>query len=125
MMKNEIKRNAIVFVRNPIPHNEDSHIMQGDHYAVVAQNNLGNTYSDSIIICYITSKVKRLDISTNICLQSYKGLDNRPAMVKCSQIMTVDKNDIIDVVDYLRPEDEIRFNEAIKVSLALNENFLQ
>lgn len=119
MTINDIKRNAIVFVKNPFPHDEDSHIMQGNHYAVVCQNDLGNTYSDSVIVCYVTSKVKRLDIRTNICLQFYKGLDNKPAMVKCSQIMTVDKDDIIDVVDYLRPEDEIRFNDALKVSLSL------
>lgn len=121
MTNKEIKRNAIVFVNNPFPYDEDSHIMQGDHFAIVAQNDLGNTYSDSVIVCYVTSKIKRLDIRTNICLQFYEGLNNKPAMVKCSQIMTVDKNDIIDVVDYLRPEDAIRFNEAIKVSLALNE----
>ena len=93
--------------------------MQGDHFAIVAQNDLGNTYSDSIIVCYVTSKIKRLDIRTNVCLQFYEGLGNKPAMIKCSQIMTIDKDDIVDVVDYLRPEDEVRFNQAIKASLAL------
>lgn len=119
MTNYDIKRNAIVFVKNPFPHDEESHIMQGNHYAIVVQNDIGNTYSDSIIVCYVTSKVKRLDIRTNISLQFYDGLDNRPAMIKCSQIMTVDKNNILKVVDHLRPEDEIRFNDALKVSLAL------
>lgn len=119
MTINDIKRGAIVFVKNPFQYDHESHIMQGDHYAIICQNDLGNTYSDSIIVCYVTSKVKRLDIRTNICLQFYKGLDFKPAMVKCSQIMTVDKDDIIDVVDYLRPEDEVRFNHALKVSLSL------
>lgn len=122
MTTNEIRRNSIVFVKNPLPHDEDSHVMQGDHYAIVAQNDIGNTYSESIIICYVTSKIKRLDIRTNVCLQFYKGLYNKPAMAKCSQIMTIDKSNIVDVVDYLRPEDVIRLNEAIKISFALSEN---
>lgn len=119
MTNNDIKRNAIVFVKNPFPRTEDSHIMQGNHYAVVIQNDIGNTYSDSVIVCYITSKIKRLDIKTNVCLQFYKGLNDKPAMIKCSQIMTVDKSNIVDVVDTLRPEDVIRFNQAIKTSLSI------
>ena len=50
-MKKDIKRNSIVFVKNPFPGSAGSHIMQGDHYAVVCQNNMGNRYSDSVIIC--------------------------------------------------------------------------
>ena len=121
-MTKDIKRNSIVFVKNPVPGSPASHIMNGDHYAVVCQNNMGNAYSDSIIVCYITSKVKRLDIRANVPIQHYAGLDYRPAMIKCGQIMTIDRNDIIDVVDTLRPEDEIRFNQGIKASLALTDS---
>lgn len=119
MVTNKIKRNAIVFVKNPFPYTEDNHIMQGDHYAIVVQNDIGNKYSDSVIVCYITSKIKRLDIKTNVCLQFYVGLHNKPAMVKCSQIMTVDKSNIVNVVDYLRSEDIIRFDQALKLSLSI------
>lgn len=119
MTSNKIRRNAIVFVKNPFPRTKDSHIMQGDHYAIVVQNDIGNTYSDSVIVCYVTSKIKRLDIKTNVCLKFYAGLDNKPAMVKCSQIMTVDKSNIVNVVDYLRPKDIIRFDQALKISLSI------
>ncbi len=124
-MINPIKRNSIVFIKNPFNGSRNSHIMQGDHYAVVCQNDMGNTYSDSIIVCYITSKVKRLDIKANVPIQNYVGLNCKPAMIKCGQIMTLDRNDIIDVVDLLRPEDEIRFNQGIKASLALPNNLFQ
>ena len=36
--------------------------------------------------------------------------------------MTIDRDDIIEVVDTLRPEDEIRFNQGLKVSLDLKDN---
>ena len=98
-MTKDITRNSIVFVKNPFPGSDSSHIMRGDHYAVVCQNNMGNAYSDSIIVCYITSKVKRLDIRANVPIQHYAGLDYKPAMIKCGQIMTLDRDDIIDVVD--------------------------
>lgn len=124
-MTNPIKRNSIVFIRNPFNGSRNSHIMQGDHYAVVCQNDMGNAYSNSVIVCYITSKVKRLDIRANVPIHHYAGLDYRPAMIKCGQIMTLDRDDIIDVVDTLRPEDEIRFNQGIKASLALPNNLFQ
>lgn len=121
-MTMDVKRNSIVFVRNPFPKTTATHIMQGNHYAVVCQNNMGNAYSDSIIVCYITSKIKRLDIRANVPIKHYAGLDYKPAMIKCGQIMTIDRNDILDVVDTLRPEDEIRFNQGLKASLALPDN---
>lgn len=124
-MTKDIKRNSIVFVKNPYPGSNNTHIMKGDHYAVVCQNDMGNAYSSSIIVCYITSKVKRLDIRANVPIQHYSGLDYKPAMIKCGQIMTLDRDDIIDVVDTLRPEDEIRFNQGIKASLALPDNIFQ
>jgi len=124
-MTKDIKRNSIVFVKNPYPGSTNTHTMLGDHYAVVCQNDMGNAYSDSIIVCYITSKVKRLDIRANVPIQHYAGLDYKPAMIKCGQIMTLDRDDIIDVVDTLRPEDEIRFNQGIKASLALPDNIFQ
>ena len=125
-MPKEIKRNSIVFVKNHSPFYAKTYIMRGDHYAVVCQNDLGNAYSSSIIICYITSKVKRLDIRANVPIKHYAGLDYKPAMIKCSQIMTVDHDDIIAVVDMLRDEDEIRFNQGIIASLALpNTLFLE
>lgn len=94
--------------------------MLGNHYAVVCQNNIGNTYSNSIIVCYITSKIKRLDIKANVIIKHYAGLNHKSAMIKCGQIMTLDHDDIIDVVDILRPEDEVRFNQGLMISLALS-----
>ena len=32
----------------------------------------------------------------------------------------LDHDDIIDVVDILRPEDEVRFNQGLMISLALS-----
>lgn len=124
-MTTEIKRNSIVFIKNPFLRSDNSHIMQGNHYAVVCQNDIGNAYSGSVIVCCITSKVKRLDIRANVPIQHYAGLDYKPAMIKCGQIMTLDRSDIIAVVDTLRPEDEIRFNQGIKASLALPNNLFQ
>lgn len=120
-MKQRIIRNAIVYVRNPIAGRPGSHIMRGNHYAVVCQNDFGNTFSGSIIVCYITSKIKRLDLPVNVLIQFYKGLRNQPAIIKCSQLMTVDRGDILSVVDHLRPEDIIRFDSALRVSLDLPE----
>ena len=118
-MNQKIVRNAIVYVRNPISGKSTGHIIRGNHYAVVCQNDCGNTFSGSVIVCYITSKIKRLDIPVNVLIQFYAGLHSRPAVIKCSQLMTVDRNDIIKVVDHLRPEDITRLDTALQVSLSL------
>lgn len=117
-----IRRNYIVDIQNPIPDDADTHAMKGRHFGVVCQNDKGNIHSDSIIVCYITSQVKRLDLSTNVVLQWYDCLF-KPSMIKCSQLMTVDKKDILSVVGELRDEDVIRFNQALAASLALDDDF--
>ncbi len=118
-MNQKIVRNAIVYVRNPISGKSAGHVIRGNHYAVVCQNDYGNTFSGSIIVCYITSKIKRLDLPVNVLIQFYAGLQNRPAVIKCSQLMTVDRCDILQVVDHLRPEDITRLDTALRVSLSL------
>lgn len=118
-MNQKIVRNAIVFVHNPVSCRNGSHVMHGNHYAVVCQNDYGNTFSGSIIVCYITSKIKRLDLPVNVLIQFYAGLHNQPSVIKCGQLMTVDRSDILDIVDHLRSEDIIRFDTALRVSLSL------
>lgn len=113
----EIKRGDIVFIENP---NKQSrgHVIYGDHPAVVIQNNKGNGYSTNIIVAFITSSMKRLEMPTHIVLQHYEGL-RKVSVVHTEQIATIDKGDVISVIDHLTEADMARVDQALKVSLDL------
>ena len=102
----EIKRGDIVYVTNPVKRNGRTHMMLGDHFGVVLSNNKGNAYGETVIIAYITSNTKRLDLPVNCLLQWYNCFD-KPSVVLTSQVVTLDKRDIDSVVGRVRDEDQI------------------
>ena len=69
----DFSRGDIVFVENPMqtPH---GHVVAGNHPAVVIQNDAGNEHSNNLIVAYITSQLKRLELPTHVVLQWYGGL---------------------------------------------------
>ena len=91
MKEIEIKRGDIVFVENPNkkPH---GHVVCGNHPAVVIQNNKGNEHSTNIIVAFITSSMKRLEMPTHIVIQHYDGL-RKVSVVQAEQLATIDKSD--------------------------------
>lgn len=113
-LKNEITRGTIVFVKN---RQNSGHVMMGNHPAVIIQNNKGNKHSPIIIVCYLTSQLKRLEMKTHVLLQHYDNL--KTSVVQAEQIATINKTDILSIVTELRPEDMVRVDTAIKVSLGL------
>ena len=67
----ELTRGTVVYVRNE---NASGHVVNGIHPAVVIQNDIGNKYSPTVIVAFLTSKVKRLDMKTHVVLQYRKQL---------------------------------------------------
>lgn len=84
---------------------------------MVIQNDIGNKYSPTVIVCFLSSKLKRLDMKTRVIIQNYDNL--RTSVVQAEQIATIDKRDVLSVVTTLRPEDMVRVNAAVRVSLGL------
>ena len=113
----ELTRGTVVYVRNE---NASGHVVNVIHPAVVIQNDIGNKYSPTVIVAFLTSKVKRLDMKTHVVLQNYDNL--RVSVVKTEQMATIDKRDILSVVEKLRLEDMARVDVAVRVSLGLGVN---
>lgn len=110
----ELTRGTVVFVRNETT---NGHVVSGTHPAVVIQNDIGNKYSPTVIVAFLTSQLKRLDMKTHVVLQHYDNL--RVSVVQAEQMATIDKRDILSVVTKLRPEDMARVDAAVRVSLGL------
>ena len=113
----EFTRGDIIFVENPIQE-QHGHVTCGNHPAVVIQNDLGNEYSENLIVAYITSQLKRLEMKTHCVLQWYSGL-KKVSVVQAEQIATIAKDDVISVIDHLSDEDMKRVDRAIAASLGL------
>lgn len=111
-----IKRGMIVKVRNQYQ-NPNGHVITGDRPAVVISNNKGNEYSPVIIVAYMTTSLKRLEMKTHVLLQYYDEL--LLSVVKTEQIDTVDKDDVLEIITEIRTEDMVRIDAAIRVSLGL------
>lgn len=113
----EFKRGDIIFVENPYkkPH---GHVVSGNRPAIVIQNQMGNDHSCNLIIAYVTSQVKRMELPTHVVLQWYSGL-RKVSMVQTEQIATIDKGDVISVIDHLTDADMQRVDQAIIASLGL------
>ena len=95
----------------------NGHVLQGNHPAVIIQNDIGNKYSPTVIVCYLSSQLKRLEMKTHVLLQYYDNM--KVSVAHAEQIATIDKTDIMSVVTKLRPEDVIRIDSAVRVSLGL------
>ena len=111
---NELTRGTVVFVKN---NQNNGHVLQGNHPAVIIQNDIGNKYSPTVIVCYLSSQLKRLELKTHVLLQHYDNM--KVSVAQAEQLATIDKSDIMSVVTKLRPEDLIRIDTAVRVSLGL------
>ena len=114
------ERGDLIFVDNPLkfPH---GHVSCGNHPAVVVQNDKANEHSSNLVVAYLTSQLKRLELPTHVVLQHYEGL--RPSMIQTEQLATIDKGDVLGYINHLRPEDMIRMDQALMASLGLEVQY--
>jgi mRNA interferase MazF len=80
---------------------------------LVVQNNIGNTYSPTTVICPITSKKKNFDAThVSIMLEA-------PSSIMCEQVRVVDTKRIKKFIGVV-PEEVLReVEEKLKVTFAL------
>ena len=90
----------------------------GTRPAVILQNDVGNTYSPTLIVATLTSKTEKKAMQPTHCLVVPEGL--KPSIVQAEQIFTIDKSRVQNFAGHLTPEEMSRVDDAVKISLALN-----
>lgn len=90
-------------------------IQGGLRLAVVVQNNDGNRYSPTTIVCPMTTRIKKMYLPTHV-LVNINGLDN---VVLCEQVMTVNRSNFRNQVGSLSKEDMLKVDESLRRSLEL------
>ena len=90
----------------------------GTRPAVILQNDVGNTYSPTLIVATLTSKTEKKAAQPTHCLVEPEKLE--PSIVQAEQIFTIDKSRVQNFAGHLTPEEMSRVDDAVKISLALN-----
>ncbi len=75
------------------------------HPHVVIQNNLFNgSRIGTVVVCVITSNLRRAEAPGNVLLMEGEANLTRPSVVNVSQIFTVDKTALVEKIGALSPE---------------------
>ena len=90
--------------------------------AVIIQNDIGNKYSPTVIVCPISSEIKKKELPTHVYLSEYKmyGL-TKPSQVITEQIRTIDKTKVGDHIGYIDETAMLKVNKALEVSVQIGK----
>lgn len=112
-----IYRNSIIMVS--FGENRGS-VQKGIRPAVVIQNDLGNKHSTTTIVAPITGKIKKpLPTHHELSSKDYYCL-KCDSTILGEQVLTISKDQILDIIGQLREEDEEKLNEILSVSMNIN-----
>lgn len=88
---------------------------------LVLQNDIGNKYSPTVIVCAITSQIDKAKLPIHVELSAEaSGLD-RNSVILLEQIRTIDKRRLREKVTHLEGEIMDRVDEALQISVGLKE----
>ena len=93
--------------------------------AVVIQNDIGNKYSPTIIVCPITSRFSKKELPTHIAIKEFEnaGLD-RLSQVLAEQISTKDKRKVLRYIGSIDSMTMGMIDRAIEISVQVGQNKL-
>jgi len=86
------------------------------HPHVVIQNNLFNRSKiNTVVVCALTSNVKRAKAPGNVLLSKGEANLKKESVVNISQIITVDKSDLVEKIGTLSPARVHQILEGIRL----------
>lgn len=91
----------------------------GQKPVLIIQNNIGNTYSPTVIVAVIQSKATRNNLPTHVEVEYTEFGKLKSAVVALEQIRTLDKSRLIQKIGIIDSISLERVNEAIRVSLSI------
>ena len=115
----EIKQGDIFWIDLGVPHgSEPGH----KHPHVIVQNNIFNlSRINTVVVCSVTSNLKLSKAPGNILLKKGEGGLKKDSVVNISQIITVDKTDLIEKIGRLSPTRMKQMIDGIKLLIEPRE----
>lgn len=92
------------------------------HPHVIIQNNVFNqSRINTVVVCAITSNLKLANAPGNVFLKKGEGGLKKDSVINISQIITVDKSDLVEKIGRLPPSKINQIIEGIKLLLEPRE----
>lgn len=114
----QVRRGDVFYADlNPVVGSEQG----GIRPVLVVQNDVGNKYSPTVIIAAITSQIDKAKLPTHVELKKKDFGLERDSVVLLEQLRTIDKKRLKDKVAHLGKKTMLKVNEALKISLGLDE----
>ena len=88
---------------------------------LVMQNDIGNKYSPTVIVCAITSQLTKAKLPTHIELAGDKYNLPKDSVCLLEQIRTLDKRRLQEKISYIDEQKQKEINRAILISLGFFE----
>ena len=89
---------------------------------LVVQNDVGNKYSPTIIVAAITSRRNKADLPTHVELAAAENGLSKNSVVLLEQLRTIDKKRLTERIGTIDRTRLPEVNEALSVSLGIDEN---
>lgn len=110
--RNQVSANQMDIWLADLPLKPDSHVQGGPRPVLIVSNDAANEYSPVIAVVPLTTRMKRLDLSTHITLQGH-GL-RYPSLALVEQLTTIDKSLLVRRLGHVSVSHEVT---AIKSAL--------
>lgn len=112
----DVRRGDIIFTSY---RGDEDHIQRGTRPFLVVSNDIGNKYSETILVCPLTTKEKK-EMPTHYVLwpDRTNGITEK-STVLCEQIMTINKKNIIGYVGKVSFDHMLRINTRLLISLGV------
>ena len=94
-------------------------VTSGKRPVLVVQNDKGNKYSNTTVVCPITSRLAKKRYPTHVEVAPIDSGLYCTSVIKCEHITTVDKGTLKDYVGELKPEIMAEVSRAIKLQLGI------
>ncbi|CAB1129291.1 endoribonuclease toxin [Candidatus Hydrogenisulfobacillus filiaventi] len=88
---------------------------------LILQNDIGNRYSPTTIVCPITSRTMKTRLPIHVELRAEDSALARDSVILLEQVRTIDKQRLREWVAHLDPAIMARVDAALEISLGLRE----
>ena len=90
---------------------------------LIVQNNVGNKFSPTVIAAAITSQINKAKMPTHIEIDADDYGLSKDSVILLEQVRTIDKRRLKERIGHLNDHLMNRVNEAIEISLGLEEEY--
>jgi len=110
------KRGDVVYVQMRKQNIETSSIEEYSRPYLIVSNNTGNYFSDIVLACPLTSKLKK------VAQPTHYRISYHDSVVLCEQIKTLNQDQINSNINYHLSDAEMKeIDKCLKISLGMEE----